>query len=1575
MFDSTREIDPLAFLQGGGAMGELMRSRDWCHSELGPPEQWPAALKTAISAVLNSGTAMHISWGDNLLQFYNDGYLPILTDGKHPAALGRSVWETFAEISDFMTPLFDRVLYKGEAVAMENAGAMMYRDGVLMECFFNFSYSPLKSLSGEICGVAAVCWETTEDVLLRRRERGLHRLTEQLAAASTPAEVRHAVHCLAEGNRSDLPFLLYYERDEALKTLRLVEACGISRDAPLVRELGVHDESSELGQALDSSAPVARLVSLHEPVTGWLLDPPVGMQIPCIAIEPLCYANYSTPDAYLVFGVSAQRPSDGSLRKFHESICNGVERAVRRIAAVELERREGVRQFDAVMRLTLEAAHIGYWELDLLTRIPKRSVLHDQIFGYDELVADWSYERFLHHVLPQDREQVDRVFRTGVEPRAGWDIECRIIRRDGALRWIWLHGDMLADAAGNAVRAVGIIVDITDRKNTEEAMRESEQRFASAFEHAPIGKALVALDGRYLQVNRALCTFLGYSSAELLASTFQALTHPDDIAPDMDMVRRMLSGEICTYQIEKRYIHASGRCLSALLSVSLVLADDGQPRYFISQVQDITESRAAEQAVERAMQRLSNAQSMAKIGDWEYEVATQAVTWSPQVFTIFGRDPSLGPPPDYVTNAALYDAASRPLLEQKVGLAIEAGQPQECELVAQRPDCAPVNLHLVVVPIKDESGQVTRLHGTVQDISGRRQAEAESLKLAHRLTSTLDSMSDGFYMVDRDWRFTFLNEQAELLLGRGREELLGRNIWAEFPTAVGTVFEREYRRALADNVTVAFEEYFGFLDGSFSVRGYPSEQGLAVYFSDITEARRAAEALRASEAEFRKLAEAMPQIVWTARADGRNTYFNQQWSDYTGLTLDDSLENGWSRPFHPDDRNRALESWKNATETLGPYSMESRLRRADGVYRWWLIRAVPVQDADGRVSKWFGTCTDIHDLRESEIRVKRLNRVYAMVSQISALIVRKPGRDELFREACRVAVELGELRFAWVGLADRGADLINPVAAAGGVDDFFECVPREVFNCQPGTASRVAQALHEREPQVVNDLAPGRHVLIKEDMEKRGVRSFAVIPLVVHGEAVGAFALYAEEAGFFDEEEMRLLEELAANISLALENLEKQERLDYLAYYDPLTGLANRTLFLDRLSQHIRSAASDGHQLALFLFDLERFKNINDSLGRSAGDALLKQVGDWLTLRTGDARLLARMGPNHFAAVMPQVKPGGDLARLIENAMALLSRHPFKLDGAVLRVTAKVGAAVFPADGATAEVLFQNAEAALRHAKAGGDRYLLHNSLMTATTAGKLSLENQLRRALDNEEFVLHYQPKVNLASGQVVGAEALIRWNDPDSGLVPPGKFIPVLEETGLIHEVGRWAMRKAIEDHLRWCDAGLSAVRIAVNVSSLQLRSRGFVAEVAQALEIDPRAASGLELEITESMVMGNIDHGIASLQAIRAMGVTIALDDFGTGFSSLSYLACLPIDTLKIDRSFINDMDGTPEGLALVSTIITLARSLRHKVVAEGVETAEQARLLRLLACDEMQGFHFGKPAPTGDFEASYLAPSKR
>jgi diguanylate cyclase (GGDEF)-like protein/PAS domain S-box-containing protein len=734
--------------------------------------------------------------------------------------------------------------------------------------------------------------------------------------------------------------------------------------------------------------------------------------------------------------------------------------------------------------------------------------------------------------------------------------------------------------------------------------------------------------------------------------------------------------------------------------------------------------------------------------------------------------------------------------------------------------------------------------------------------------------------------------------------------------------------------------------------------------------KQAEAALRKSEDQFHTLAEAMPQIVWMGRPDGGNIYLSQKWTDYTGLTSEEGVGDGWAKPFHPDDQQPAFSAWQEARDTRSPLSIEIRLRRADGVYRWWLLQGVPQLDAAGNVIKWFGTGTDIHDQKTAEIKIRRLNRVYAVLSGINALIVRATDRDALFSEACRIAVEEGGFRMSLMCLVDQSTMKISAVASAGKDDKLIAIIKNAVSSADKGQKTLAALTLRKRTALVVNDPEHDPRVLHGKECAESGVRSIVALPVIVSDEAVGVLALYAEEANFFDEEEMALLTELVKDIAFAISHIGKDERLRYLAYYDELTGLANRSLFLERVGQYLRGAVSDRHKIAVLLIDLDRFKNINDSLGRAAGDALLRQVGEWLAQNRGDVNLIARLGADHFGVVLPNVAPGRDLTRLLEDILTAFVAHPFCLQDTVVRVSATVGVALFSNDGADAETLFRNAEAALKKAKARGDRYLFYTSAMTDALEGKLSLETQLREALEKDQFVLHYQPRVSLATGLLTGAEALIRWNDPRTGLVAPSRFIPSLEETGLIYEVGRWALGQAMKDCARWRAAGFHVGRIAVNVSPIQLRDPDFVAELERTLDIDPHAAAGLELEITESVIMEDIDRSIVSLRAIRAMGLTVAIDDFGTGFSSLSYLAKLPVDILKIDRSFITDMTESSEGLGLVSTIIGLAHGLKLKVVAEGVEAEEQSRLLGLLGCDEMQGFFFSRPIPGEVFESKYL-----
>jgi EAL domain-containing protein (putative c-di-GMP-specific phosphodiesterase class I) len=317
----------------------------------------------------------------------------------------------------------------------------------------------------------------------------------------------------------------------------------------------------------------------------------------------------------------------------------------------------------------------------------------------------------------------------------------------------------------------------------------------------------------------------------------------------------------------------------------------------------------------------------------------------------------------------------------------------------------------------------------------------------------------------------------------------------------------------------------------------------------------------------------------------------------------------------------------------------------------------------------------------------------------------------------------------------------------------------------------------------------------------------------------------------------------------------------------------------------------------------------------------------------------------------------GRVKQLLADAVSM----PFDVAGKELRIAVTAGIALFPEDGKEAETLLRNAQAALQHAKAGGERYLFYKPQMNAASAELLSLENKLRQAVEDEQFVLHYQPKINLATRQISGFEALIRWNDPVSGLVPPDKFIPLLEETGLILEVGAWAIRKALADYHALYIRGLQPRRIAVNVSAIQLRQPDFVDVVSQTIRHSRSTPHGLDLEITESLIMYDIEENITKLKAIHDMGVNIAIDDFGTGYSSLAYLGRLPVDMLKIDRSFITAMTEETESMAIVSTIISLAHSLNLKVIAEGVETEEQTRFLKLLKCDEMQGYLFSRPLP--------------
>jgi diguanylate cyclase (GGDEF)-like protein len=464
---------------------------------------------------------------------------------------------------------------------------------------------------------------------------------------------------------------------------------------------------------------------------------------------------------------------------------------------------------------------------------------------------------------------------------------------------------------------------------------------------------------------------------------------------------------------------------------------------------------------------------------------------------------------------------------------------------------------------------------------------------------------------------------------------------------------------------------------------------------------------------------------------------------------------------------------------------------------------------------------------------------------------------------------------------------------------------------------------------------------------------------------LGAFVVYDRESLQPTPADRELLERACQLAGIAIEKHRDQESLVTMAYYDVLTGLPNRALLQDRLHQAM--IESDRHErlTALLFLDLDRFKTINDTLGHEQGDLLLKQVAKRLTecVRPGDT--VARPGGDEFIIVLADVAQVDNVSRVAQKIIDAFSR-PFEIGGRELFVTCSVGVTLYPFDDRDIEALYRNADAAMYHAKdEGRNNFQFYSAEMNVESYKRLTLENALRRALERDELRLFYQPQVDLNSGRIVGAEALIRWQHPELGLVSPADFIPLAEETGLIVPIGEWVLRQACAQAHAWQDAGLPPVRVAVNLSERQFRQSGLYEVITAALQQAGLAPEWLEVELTESLVMHDVNRTIDVLRGLKQMGVTVAVDDFGTGYSSLSYLRRLPIGVIKIDRAFIEHISDNPDDAAIAKAIIALAKSLQLKTVAEGVETGEQADFLRRHGCDVMQGFYFSRPLPADKF----------
>jgi diguanylate cyclase (GGDEF)-like protein len=438
-----------------------------------------------------------------------------------------------------------------------------------------------------------------------------------------------------------------------------------------------------------------------------------------------------------------------------------------------------------------------------------------------------------------------------------------------------------------------------------------------------------------------------------------------------------------------------------------------------------------------------------------------------------------------------------------------------------------------------------------------------------------------------------------------------------------------------------------------------------------------------------------------------------------------------------------------------------------------------------------------------------------------------------------------------------------------------------------------------------------------------------------------------------------------------------EERIRFLAFYDGLTGLANRMLFLDRLDMEIKKATRHGQKFALLFLDLDQFKKINDTLGHHVGDLLLKNVAETLKqcIRMTDTAtrpdkdesgsMIARLGGDEFTILLSNISSPENSATVAKRILKGIPKtHNF--EGHDISVTTSIGISVFPADGTTSETLLRNADSAMYHAKnRGRNNYQFYMESLNQAAVERFSMERDLKKALERDEFVLYYQPQINIADRKIVGAEALIRWIHPQKGMIMPDKFIHIAEETDLIIDINKWVLQAASRQNQEWTKAGLNSISVAVNLSGYKLASQNIIKSIKEVLETVGLDAKKLELEITENILMQDNEETLIIFQHIKDLNIRIALDDFGTGYSSLSYLTSFPVDTIKIDRSFVMGSTMQKENRVIIKAIIAMGHSLGKKIVAEGIETEEQFDLLKSYGCDEAQGYYFKPPVPENEF----------
>ena len=1069
---------------------------------------------------------------------------------------------------------------------------------------------------------------------------------------------------------------------------------------------------------------------------------------------------------------------------------------------------------------------------------------------------------------------------------------------------------LLCELADNIGYALQTYADAQSHKRVEQAHSESEERFRRAFDDAPIGMALVDLADTIFQANHSLGEILGYSQQELVGMRVAQITHPDDVNAEVTQKQKIKQGDGAQFVMEKRYLHKSGKIVWGRLSVTAINDSAGKPFYFIGQLQDITESKLTERALRESEERMRMFSELSYEGIVIHDNGV-VLDANEHLAHMLGYEPH-----ECIGRSGLDFTA--PESRELVMKNISSDYQEPYEVLALRKDGSTFPLELIArtVPYKGKTARVT----IMRDISARKQSDAKLLQREAQLAEAQHIAHLGSWEWDAKIQAISLSDEMYQIF------VLEKNATnADFLRALNTMLAAEditrlqqaWHSLHAGDRPLPLEIEMTTPDGmchtlwieaSVTRNRNAGVEKVIGTVQDATERKLAEEALRQSEDRFSKAFHNSPALLAiSSLKEGRLLDCNDSFLRIIGYSRAEIIGRTvyelrlW---MYPEARQQIIDILDDKG-TLSGYEMEVCTKAGEIKNILVSMQTITLEGQDCILS----VGTDITERKQDSEQMRKLSSALEQTAD-SVMVTDKKGIIEY----------------------------VNPA---------FE---------QVTGYSRV-------------DAIGGKSNIVRSDMHDRDFYHH-LWGTILKGEVFSDIMINRKRDGSLYYEEKTITPLLDDNGEIThfvstgkdiTERMQTQERLQYLAHHDVLTELPNRVLFADRLDQGLARARWHDRAVAVMFLDLDRFKIINDTLGHDVGDRTLQAVSEALNaaIRSGDT--VARVGGDEFAIILEDIASADDVAPVARKILQNLAK-PFVVDERELYVTTSIGISLFPGDGNDSQSLLKHADIAMYRAKEQGrNTYQFYSSDMGAKAFERLSLETSLRHALARDEFCLFYQPQVDLFNGRIIGIEALLRWRHPDLGIVAPADFIPLLEETGLIVPVGEWVMRKACEHFKQWQDQGLDPKRIAINLSGRQFdepKLAQLIDDVVQSMQFDP---SWLEFEITESVLMKNKQYTIDILEVLERLGVRLAIDDFGTGYSSLSYLKRFPIDTFKIDRSFVRDVNSDPDDAAIVQAIIAMAKSLNLHVIAEGVETQEQLAFLRGLKCDAMQGFLFSRPLP--------------